>query len=71
MNNNIEAAKQTGKRVRSFREDAGLTQAALHEKANVPTNTIARLERGEHTATTPTLKKIASALGVTLNDLVD
>jgi transcriptional regulator with XRE-family HTH domain len=63
--------KATGKRIRGFRVDAGLTQLELKQASGVHENTIARLERGEHTATTPVLKKLAKALGVTLDDLVD
>lgn len=64
-----QSDKQIGKRIRRYRKDAGLTQVTLEQKAGVPANTIARLERGEHTATTPVLRKLASALDVTLNDL--
>jgi transcriptional regulator with XRE-family HTH domain len=63
--------KQTGKKIRSYRKTLGLSQAALEGKSGVPSNTIARLERGEHTASTPILKKLAHALGVTVNDLLD
>jgi transcriptional regulator with XRE-family HTH domain len=63
--------RTTGKRIRAFRIDAGLTQLELKNASGVHENTIARLERGEHTATIPILKKLAKALNVTLDDLVD
>ncbi|HEY4963353.1 MAG TPA: helix-turn-helix transcriptional regulator [Candidatus Saccharimonadales bacterium] len=65
-----QANKETGKRIVKYRKTLGLSQEALHDKSGVPANTIARLERGEHTATTPTLRKLAKALDVTLSDLI-
>jgi transcriptional regulator with XRE-family HTH domain len=65
-----KADKQTGKKIRSYRRALGLSQVALENKSGVPSNTIARLERGEHTASIPVLKKLARALGVTINDLL-
>lgn len=65
-----QSDKETGNRIVKYRRALGLSQAALDEKSGVPANTIARLERGEHTATTPTLKKLARALNVTLSDLI-
>ena len=62
--------KETGKKIRKFRKALGLSQVALEDKSGVPSNTIARLERGEHTASTPVLRKLAKALGVTVNDLL-
>jgi len=61
----------TGKRIRKYRKDLGLSQAALAEKADLPPNTVARLERGEHSAKTLTLRKIAKVLKVTIDDLLD
>lgn len=54
----------TGKRLRKLRKDAGLTQKGLYKKSGVSETTIARLERGEHTISTPTVKKLAKALDV-------
>ncbi|HEY4963367.1 MAG TPA: helix-turn-helix transcriptional regulator [Candidatus Saccharimonadales bacterium] len=33
----------TGKRIRKYRKDLGLSQAALADRADLPPNTIARL----------------------------
>lgn len=68
MPNNTD--KVVGKRIRRLRLDADLTQKGLSEKSDVDANTIARLERGEHTATTPTLKSLAKALGVKISDIL-
>ena len=60
----------TGKRIRKYRKDLGLSQAALADRADLPPNTIARLERGEHSAKTLTLRKISKVLKVTIDDLI-
>jgi transcriptional regulator with XRE-family HTH domain len=62
--------KQTGLRMRQFRRNAGLTQAQLAEKTGIHVNTIARLERGKHTPSHPTLRKLAEVLGVTVSDIL-
>lgn len=63
--------KAVGKKIRGLRRNAGLTQVALSEKADVEANTIARLERGEHTPSTLTLQKLAKALNVKVSDILD
>ena len=63
--------KAVGKKIRDLRRSAGLTQVGLSEKANIESNTIARLERGEHTASTSTLQKLAKALNVKVSDILD
>jgi len=62
--------KVVGERIRRFRLDANLTQDSLAEKAGVKSNTIARLERGAHTASSPTLQKLAKALNVKVSDIL-
>ena len=64
------ADKHAGQRLRTLRLKAGLTQVALAESSGVDANTIARLERGEHTPSNPTLKKLAEALGVKVSDIL-
>jgi transcriptional regulator with XRE-family HTH domain len=63
--------KAVGKKIRDLRRSAGLTQVGLSEKADIESNTIARLERGEHTASTLTLQKLAKALNVKVSDILD
>ena len=65
-----QADKEIGKRIRKYRKDTGLTQAGLAQKAGTESNTIARLERGEHRASTSTLQKLARALGVKVSDIL-
>ena len=52
----------TGKRIRRLRKDAQLTQVSLGKKADIPSNTIARLERGEHKISEENVEKLAKAL---------
>ncbi|MCE8441507.1 helix-turn-helix transcriptional regulator [Rhodovulum sulfidophilum] len=56
--------------VRVYRALRGLTQAALAEKAGVNRVTVAELETGRKQGSAQTLKKIADALGVTVDDLI-
>ncbi|MFE3839464.1 helix-turn-helix transcriptional regulator [Pseudogemmobacter sonorensis] len=56
--------------VRVFRDWRGLTQAALADKAGVNRVTVAEIETGRKQGSVATLKKIADALGVDLDDLV-
>ena len=54
---------QLGQRIKTARENAGLTQSQLAEIAEVSTNHISALERGVY-------DKIATALGVDANYLL-
>ena len=57
------------RRLRVWRDYRGLTQAALGEKASVNRVQIADIEAGRKTGSVETLKKLAVALGVDLDDL--
>jgi transcriptional regulator with XRE-family HTH domain len=63
-----------GDRLRDLRVRRALTQEELAEKADVGTNTVARLERNEsepHMSThMSTLRKLARALGVDPAELI-
>lgn len=54
-----------GQRLRSVREQAGMTQAQLAEAVQVHRPEIARLESGTVEPTWPKVLKLAEALGVT------
>lgn len=58
-----------GGRIRGFREQAGLTQQELAEKAGLRQSHISRLEKGHHSPSALTLEKIAGALGVAVSEL--
>jgi transcriptional regulator with XRE-family HTH domain len=61
-----------GKRIRSARKDAGLSQEALARMANMSLNGMASIERGEivdpHIST---LAAIADALDVSVGELLE
>ena len=60
-----------GDNIKKYRKLAGISQDVLSKRANLAFHTIAKIEAGS----TPdprieTVKKIADALGVTLDDLM-
>ncbi|KFI06878.1 helix-turn-helix domain-containing protein [Massilia sp. BSC265] len=59
------------RRVRTLREERGLSLATLAELSGVGRSTISLIERGESSATATVLDKLASALGVTLASLFE
>lgn len=59
----MQGRRTLGKRIRGFRESAGLTQAALAQAANIGRVTLVRLEKGEQSPRFKTLDAIAKALG--------
>jgi len=55
-----------------MRKDKGLSQEKLARLADVANNTIIKIEGGENkNPTLDTLKKIAKAFGVSLDDLIN
>lgn len=58
-------------RVKELRKRNGLSQEALTENSGLSLRTIQRIENGETQPTGDTLKRIAKALNVTPNELVD
>jgi len=58
------------KNLRKMREAKGLSQEKLARMADVANNTIIKIESGKNqNPTLNTLKKIAKALGVSIDDL--
>lgn len=58
-------------KVKKLREKLGLSQEKLARLADVSNNTIINIESGKQTnPTIETVKKIANALGVSIEDLV-
>ena len=55
-----------GQRLRTLREERGLTQERLAPEAGVHRTFVGKVERGESTTTVDTLAVFCSALGVTL-----
>lgn len=63
--------KGLGKRLQSVRQQAGLTQQALCEKANLSYSTLAKIERGAiKSPSIFTIESIAEALNTTLDYLI-
>ena len=59
-----------GKRIRHYRESAGLTQEALARAADIGRVTLVRLEKGEQTPRFKTLEAISKALGIRVPELL-
>ena len=65
-----EAARlrfELGEAVRHHREELGLTQAQLAERAGLQQPAVARFETGGTMPTIPMLERLAEALGLRLN----
>ena len=59
-----------GYKIREMREKKQMTQVELSEKSGVSRTTISNLENGlENVTTTKTLNKLATALGVKVEEL--
>lgn len=56
-------------RLRTLRKAKGLTQVRLAQKANVCRSVIARYETGRTELSTANLKKIANALGSSMDEI--
>lgn len=59
----------TRSRVAEYRAAAGLTQQRLAERADVSISYLAQLERERSVPTIEVARRIASALGATVDDL--
>ncbi|VDY06930.1 Transcriptional regulator, XRE family [Thiomonas sp. Bio17B3] len=55
--------------VKAWREYRGLTQDALAEKAGISKAYLSQIETGKRIGVAKTLKALAAALGVTLNEI--
>jgi transcriptional regulator with XRE-family HTH domain len=61
-----------GDKIQKTRNDKGITQEALAQLAGVPYTTLAKIESGQvKNPTINTLIKIAAALKITLDDLIN
>lgn len=57
-------------RIRVWREHRGLTATALADKAGIAQAFLSQIETGKREGTVETLRKIADALSLTIDDLV-
>ena len=62
--------KDLAKNLKDLRALRGMSQEYLAEEARVSLRTVQRIEKNESKPTGETLKRIATALGVELNDLI-
>ena len=56
-----------GEAIKNRRKELGITQPHLAELADVSTNTLYKLERGQGNPTLEVLAKLANVLGMELN----
>lgn len=60
-----------GRNVRKYRKKLGISQDILSKRANLAFHTVAKIEAGSTpNPTIETVKKLADALGVSLDDLM-
>ncbi len=57
-----------GQRLRSIREQRGLSMRALSERCGLSTNAISMIEHGENSPTVSTLQRLANALSIHITD---
>lgn len=68
----IDSMITVGKNVRFWRERKGVTQEGLANKAGLHRTTVAKIETDmRHGTNITTLQKIADALGISLNSLLN
>jgi len=61
-----------GRNIKKYRNKLGISQDVLSKKSNLAFHTIAKIEAGATpNPTIETVKKIADALGVSLDDLME
>lgn len=58
------------KSLRALREERGWSQERLARRARLSVRTVARIERGKGAPSMATANKLAKALGVTIDDLL-
>lgn len=59
-----------GRRLKSLRQNSGLTQAALAEKVGLSTNYYGSIERGEKTPQLDTMVRIVNVFDASLDDIL-
>ena len=65
-----EISRQLGQRIQAARRGKGWTQEDLAHHAGLDFSYLNQLENGKRNPSLATLHKIATALGVTLKDLI-
>lgn len=71
ISNNHMSNQELSKNLKKLRDKKGFSQDRLAKLADVANNTVIKIEQGENkNPTLETLKKLANALGVSLDDLI-
>jgi transcriptional regulator with XRE-family HTH domain len=65
---NLNAELAVGARIRTLREQRGLSLRVLAERCGLSANAISKIERGENSPTVASLHLLASALGVPITE---
>lgn len=63
-------AKKLGENIRKIREEKGMTQIDLCRKLEVDRAYMSNIENGKKNPTLSTIERIATALGVSSNELL-
>jgi transcriptional regulator with XRE-family HTH domain len=63
--------KRTAMRLKTLREERGMTQQALADKAGISREYLARLEGARHDPTLTMLERLARALRVAVTELLE
>jgi transcriptional regulator with XRE-family HTH domain len=66
----VTVTERFGKRMRQLRQEQGLSQMDLSEKTGMEQAFISRLENGKAEASLGTLDRLATALGLSLSQLL-
>lgn len=66
-----ETAADLGPRVRSYRQNRGMTQDHLALEANLDQSGLSKFERGTHSLSSSALERIAKVLDVDYDELVN
>jgi transcriptional regulator with XRE-family HTH domain len=69
-NEEWDAVKNLGVRIREIRKERGMTQRVLACRMNVPRTYISKVEMSRVVPALPTLERIAAGLDVSLTDLL-
>lgn len=67
----VDVCVKLGRRIRSLRNERGIYQADLAEKAGISRITLSRIENGRMDPGFRIVAKLARALGVSLADLME
>jgi transcriptional regulator with XRE-family HTH domain len=65
----VDEARRFGRYIRQLREDRGLTQSELAERADLAVDSVRRIERGQLSPSLGSLAKLAAGMEISLHSL--